>query len=112
VFYYGLIAISADAGKFVQQGLQLEGYDVKGYDVNFANPNFDQAVQEMKANGTDIVFDVIDDGTNRKLCDTMQRYGLQVKAKFSTVVSYGDEIGNDFSDVCRNSIYTSASSMS
>src|SRR4051794_35344875 len=72
VFYYGLIAISADAGAFVQKGLQLEGYDVKGYDVNFANPNFDQAVQEMKANGTDIILDVIDDGTNRKLCDTMQ----------------------------------------
>jgi ABC-type branched-subunit amino acid transport system substrate-binding protein len=112
VFYYGLIAISADAGKFVQQGLQLEGYDVKGYDVNFANPNFDQAVQEMKANGTDIIFDVIDDGTNRKLCDAMQRYDLTVKAKVSTVVSYGDEIGNDFSDVCRNSIYASGSTMS
>jgi ABC-type branched-subunit amino acid transport system substrate-binding protein len=112
VFYYGLIAISADAGAFVQQGLKLEGYDVTGYDVNFANPNFDQAVQDMKNNGTDMILDVIDDGTNRKLCDTMQRYGLTVKAKVSTVVSYGDEIGTDFSDVCRNSIYISGNTMS
>jgi ABC-type branched-subunit amino acid transport system substrate-binding protein len=112
VFYYGLIAISADAGAFVQQGLKLEGYDVSGYDVNFANPNFDQAVQDMKSNGTDMILDVIDDGTNRKLCDTMQRYGLTVKAKVSTVVSYGDEIGTDFSDVCRNSIYISGNTVS
>jgi ABC-type branched-subunit amino acid transport system substrate-binding protein len=112
VFYYGLIAISADAGNFVQQGLKLEGYDVTGYDVNFANPNFDQAVQDMKNNGTDMILDVIDDGTNRKLCDTMQRAGLTVKAKVSTVVSYGDEIGTDFSDVCRNSIYISGNTMS
>jgi ABC-type branched-subunit amino acid transport system substrate-binding protein len=112
VFYYGLIAISADAGAFVQQGLKLEGYDVTGYDVNFANPNFDQAVQDMKSNGTDMILDVIDDGTNRKLCDTMQRAGLTVKAKVSTVVSYGDEIGTDFSDVCRNSIYITGNTMS
>ena len=112
VFYYGLIAISADAGAFVQQGLKLEGYDVTGYDVNFANPNFDQAVQDMKNNGTDMILDVIDDGTNRKLCDTMQRYNLTVKAKVSTVVSYGDEVGTDFSDVCRNSIYISGDTMS
>ena len=112
VFYYGLIAISADAGHFVMDGLKLEGFDVTGYDVNFANPNFDQAVQDMKSNGTDMILDVIDDGTNRKLCDTMQRYNLSVKAKVSTVVSYGDEIGTDFSDVCRNSIYISGSTMS
>ena len=113
VFFYGLIAISADAGKFVQEGLKLEGYDVTGYDVNFANPNFDQAVQDMKNNGTDMILDVIDDGTNRKLCDTMQRYNLNtIKAKVSTVVSYGDEIGTDFSDVCRSSIYISGNTMS
>ena len=113
VFYYGLIAISADAGAFVQQGLKLEGYDVTGYDVNFANPNFDQAVQDMKNNGTDMILDVIDDGTNRKLCDTMQRAGLDtIKAKVSTVVSYGDEIGTDFSEVCRKSIFISGQTMS
>lgn len=112
VFFYGLIAISADAGKFVMEGLKKEGYEVTGYDVNFANPNFDQAVDDMKANGTDMILDVIDDGTNRKLCDTMQRKGLSVKAKVSTVVSYGDEIGTDFSDICRNSIFISGDTMS
>jgi hypothetical protein len=66
----------------------------------------------MKSNGTDMILDVIDDGTNRKLCDTMQRAGLRVKAKVSTVVSYGDEIGTDFSEVCRDSIYISGNTMS
>jgi ABC-type branched-subunit amino acid transport system substrate-binding protein len=112
VFFYGLIAISADAGAFVQKGLELEGFDVTGYNVNFANPNFDQAVDEMKKNGTDMILDVIDDGTNQKLCATMERYGLRVKAKVSTVVSYGDEIGTNFSDVCRNSIYIAGNTMS
>jgi len=111
VFFYGLIAISADAGKFVIEGLKKEGIEATGYDVNFANPNFDQYVDEMKANGTDMILDVIDDGTNRKLCDTMQRKGLSVKAKVSTVVSYGDEIGTDFSDICRPSIYIGGDTM-
>lgn len=112
VFFYGLIAISADAGKFVIEGLKKEGIEATGYDVNFANPNFDQYVDEMKANGTDMILDVIDDGTNRKLCDTMQRKGLSVKAKVSTIVSYGDEIGTDFSEICRPSIFISGSTMS
>jgi len=32
-------------------------------------------------------------GANRKLCDAMQRYGLKVKAKVSTIVAYGDSVG-------------------
>jgi hypothetical protein len=42
----------------------------------------------------------------------MQRYGFSVKAKVSTVVSYGDEVGNEFSDACRNSIYIAGSTVS
>lgn len=112
VFYYGLIGESKQAGDFVKKGLQLEGYQVVDEDVNFANPNFDQSVQDMKKQGVDIMFDVIDDGANRKLCDTMQRYGFSVKAKVSTVVSYGDEVGDNFADVCRNSVYISGSTVS
>jgi branched-chain amino acid transport system substrate-binding protein len=112
VFYYGLIGESKQAGDFTLTGLKKEGYDAIAYDVNFASPNFDQAVQDMKNNGVDSIFDVIDDGANRKLCDTMQRYGFSVKAKVSTVVSYGDEVGNEFSDVCRNSIYIAGSTVS
>jgi branched-chain amino acid transport system substrate-binding protein len=112
VFYYGLIGESKQAGDFTITGLQKEGYEVTAYDINFASPNFDQAVQDMKNNGVDSVFDVLDNGANRKLCDTMQRYGFTVKAKVSTVVSYGDEVGDEFSDACRNSIYITGSSVS
>ena len=42
--FSGLLAISADAGKFVIEGLKKEGIEATGYDVNFANPNFDQYV--------------------------------------------------------------------
>ena len=111
VFFYGLINISKDAGQFVMDGLKSEGFEVTPYDVNFANPNFDQYVDDMKAKGIDIILDVIDDGTNRKLCDTMQRKGVSVTAKVSTVVSYGDEIGTDFAPICRPSIYISGNTM-
>ena len=39
-----------------------------------------------------------------------ERYNLKVPAKVSTVVSYGDSIGPDFSDVCRDSIFISGCS--
>jgi branched-chain amino acid transport system substrate-binding protein len=112
VFYYGLIGESKQAGDFTITGLQKEGYEVTGYDINFASPNFDQAVQDMKNNGVDSIFDVIDNGANRKLCDTMERYGFTVKAKVSTVVSYGQEVGDEFSQSCRDSIYIAGSTVS
>jgi ABC-type branched-subunit amino acid transport system substrate-binding protein len=112
VFFYGLINISKDAGQFVMDGLESEGFEVTPYDVNFTNPNFDQYVDDMKAKGIDIILDVIDDGTNRKLCDAMQRKGVSVTAKVSTVVSYGDEIGTDFAPICRPTIYITGNTMS
>ncbi len=111
VFYYTGVAESEQAANFTQKGLQLEGYSVNMYGVLLGNPSFDQGVQEAQSNGTEIIFDTIDDGANRKLCDTMQRYGLQVKAKVSTVVAYGDAVGTDFSDICRNVVYIGGSSV-
>jgi len=105
VFYYSGVAESEQAANFTQKGLQLEGYSVSMYGVILGNPSFDQAVQQMQSNGTQIIFDTVDDGANRKLCDTMQRYKFSVPAKVSTVVAYGDAVGTDFSDVCRNSVY-------
>ena len=41
--------------------------------MSFAAPSFDQAVADMQRKGTQIIFDAMDDGANRKLCDAMAR---------------------------------------
>jgi branched-chain amino acid transport system substrate-binding protein len=105
VFYYDPPAESKQAGDFIKKGLELEGYQVTAYPLNFANPNFDQPVLQMQRNGTEIVFDAIDDGANRKMCDSFARYGYQPKAKVSTIVAYGDSVGTDFAEICRDVYY-------
>lgn len=109
VFYYDL-AESQQAGKFFAKGLQLEGFRVTEFPINFANPNFDQPAAQMKSLGIDVVFDAMDDGANRKLCDAMSRNGYIPKAKVSTIVAFGQSIGTDFPRDCRNVIYISGSS--
>jgi branched-chain amino acid transport system substrate-binding protein len=105
VLSYGDIAESSQAGARFSRGLEIEGFAVQTYSVNFANPQFDQIVADMQRRGTQMVIDTMDDGANRKLCDTMQRRGFQPVAKVSTVVAAGDSIGTDFSDICRNIIF-------
>lgn len=104
VFSYD-IDESKQAGAFVAKGLELEGFQVTPYTVSFAAPSFDQAVADMQRQGVQIVFDAMDDGANRKLCDAMARRQFTVKAKVSTIVSFGDSVGNDYNDTCRNSVY-------
>jgi branched-chain amino acid transport system substrate-binding protein len=105
VFAYD-IDESKQAGQFIQKGLQLEGYSQADmYIVSFAAPSFDQAVAEMQSKGTEIVFDAMDDGANRKLCDAMERRNFKPKAKVSTVVSLGDRVGTDYNDTCRNIVF-------
>lgn len=104
VFAYD-IDESKQAGDSFAKGLQLEGFDVKTYTVSFAAPSFDQAVASMQQDGTQIIFDAMDDGANRKLCDAMARRQFTVKAKVSTVVSFGQKVGTTYNDTCRNSVY-------
>ena len=110
VFSYD-IDESKQAGSFILKGLELEGFDVTSYAVSFAAPSFDQAVADMQNKGTQIVFDAMDDGANRKLCDAMERRRFAPKAKVSTIVSMGDSVGNDYNDTCRNSVYITGESM-
>ncbi|MEO7428043.1 MAG: ABC transporter substrate-binding protein, partial [Acidimicrobiales bacterium] len=84
---------------------------VTSYAVSFAAPSFDQAVADMQNKGVQIMFDAMDDGANRKLCDAMARRQFSVKAKVSTIVSMGDSVGNDYNDTCRNSVYVAGESM-
>ena len=104
VFEYD-IAESQQAGEEFAQGLRLEGYAVDVYKVSFAAPSFDQPVATMQSQGTQIIFDAMDDGANRKLCDAMARRQFSVKAKVSTPVSMGDAVGTTYNDTCRNSVY-------
>jgi branched-chain amino acid transport system substrate-binding protein len=101
---------SAQAGEFIAKGLQLEGYEVDRYTVSFAAPSFDQVVADMQRKGTEIVFDSMDDGANRRFCDTLARRGYQVKAKVSTIVAMGQSLGQDFNETCRNVTYITLSS--
>jgi branched-chain amino acid transport system substrate-binding protein len=104
VFYYDL-AESQQAGKWYAKGLALEGFEVTEFPINFANPNFDQPAAQMRSRGIEVVFDSIDDGANRKLCDAMSRNGFVPKAKVSTIVAMGQSVGSDLPRDCRNVVY-------
>ena len=58
-------------GDLTVSGLQLEGYDVVREQVDFAVPNFDAAVIDMKAHHVDTVFDALDSTGNVSLCKAM-----------------------------------------
>ena len=104
VFSYD-IDESKQAGTAFVKGLELEGFEVSSYTVSFAAPSFDQAVADMQRNGVQIIFDSMDDGANRKLCDAMARRKFTVKGKVSTVVSFGEKVGTSYNDTCRNSVF-------
>ena len=104
VFSYD-IDESRQAGAFIVKGLELEGFKVTSYSVSFAAPSFDQAVADMERQGTQIVFDAMDDGANRKLCDAMARRNFKPKAKVSTIVSFRESVKDNYNDACRNALY-------
>ncbi len=104
VFTYD-IDESKQAGTLFTKGLELEGFQVTTYTVSFAAPSFDQAVAQMQREGTELILDAMDDGANRKLCDAMARRNFSVKAKVSTVVSFGENVGTAYNDTCRNSVF-------
>ena len=104
VFRYD-IAESAQAGQTFINGLEAEGFSVQAYTVSFAAPSFDQAVADMQRRGVELIFDSMDDGANRRLCDAMTRRGFTPKAKVSTVVIMGDGVESNYDKTCRNVIF-------
>jgi branched-chain amino acid transport system substrate-binding protein len=100
VFSYD-IAESAQAGDFLEAGLEAEGFQVSRYVVSFAAPSFDAAVAEMQRNGTELVFDAMDTGANIRLCDAIARRGFEIRAKVSTIPVMGASFGEQFNDACR-----------
>jgi branched-chain amino acid transport system substrate-binding protein len=109
VFFYD-IDESRQAGEGFATGLELEGFEVERYVISFAAPNFAQPVADMQRRGTEIVFDGMDDGGNRRLCDAMASGGFTPEAKVSTVVAFGDAVRDRYNDTCRNAIFITGDS--
>jgi branched-chain amino acid transport system substrate-binding protein len=110
VFGYDISESSQAADQFVA-ALRAEGFDVTQYTVSFAAPSFDQAVADMQQRGTEIIFDAMDDGANRRLCDSMGRRNFKPKAKVSTVVVMGESIGRNYNETCRDIVHVSVEAL-
>ncbi len=104
VVYYDIDA-SAQQGEAFAKAMEAEGYEVSRYPVSFAAPSFDQAVADMQSKGVELIADAMDDGANRRLCDSIQRRKFTPKAKVSTVVVMGQSVGDNYNDSCRDIIY-------
>ncbi|MFN2538065.1 MAG: ABC transporter substrate-binding protein [Mycobacteriales bacterium] len=108
VVYYN-VASSARFGKSIANGLRAEGYAVVEKQINFALPDFDSAVLDMKNQGVKYVYDALDTGGNVSLCRAMDADGLspQVTAKVTTTQGWVGSIKADFRDSpgCRNKLW-------
>lgn len=110
VFAYDVAESSQAADRFAK-GLESEGFTVQRYTVSFAAPSFDQAVADMQRRGIELVYDSMDDGANRRLCDAMTRRKFTPKAKVSTVVILGDGVDANYDQNCRNVIFVPTESV-
>src|SRR4051812_46830414 len=108
VIYYNQ-ADSQRYGDNLVRGLQAEGYTVYAKEINFALPDYDSAVLDLKAQGVRYVYDALDSGGNQNLCASMDANGLsdQLKAKVTTTQSWNDSIRTDYGDSpkCRGVIW-------
>lgn len=109
-FFYSEASSQQQAYIFEQEA-QAEGiqtaYESGGHNgENLAAPNFDTDVLTMKSSGAQGIFDAVDINGNQKICTSMDRYGVTVKAKVSTIEVWSQDIGTPaWSKPCRDSIY-------
>jgi ABC-type branched-subunit amino acid transport system substrate-binding protein len=108
VVYYNQ-ADSQRYGDNLIKGLQAEGYTVSAKEINFALPDYDSAVLDMKAQGVQYVYDALDSGGNENLCASMDANGLsdQLTAKVTTTQSWTESVRTQYGDApkCRNVIW-------
>ena len=108
VVYYNQ-ADSQRYGDDIAKGLRAEGYDVVVKEVNFALPDYDSAVLDMKAQGVKYVYDALDASGNENLCASMDANGLSqsLMAKVTTTQSWVASIATQYQDapVCRGKIW-------
>jgi len=114
VVYYN----QADSQRYADnlvQGLRAEGYTAVPEEVNFALPDYDSAVLDLRAQGVTYVYDVLDAGGNENLCASMDANGLsgQVTAKVTTTQSWVGAVDTqyDSSPVCRNKIWATGNTL-
>lgn len=105
-------AASAAYARLVEQGLKAEGYEVVTEQVDFALPNFRAVAADLKEQGADLVFDAVDSHGNAKLCEAMDRAGVQVTAKVTNVQNWTSTVPDDYKDAprCRNALWATGSS--
>ncbi|MCU1590182.1 MAG: amino acid/amide transporter substrate-binding protein family [Frankiales bacterium] len=115
VVYYNQ-ADSQRYGDNLIRGLQAEGYTVAAKEINFALPDYDSAVLDMKAQGVEYVYDALDSGGNQNLCASMDANGLsdQLTAKVTTTQSWTESVRTDYGDSpkCRNVIWATGNTRS
>ncbi|MHB8467704.1 MAG: type 1 periplasmic-binding domain-containing protein, partial [Acidimicrobiales bacterium] len=74
--------------------------------------NWDADVLAMKDKHIDGIFDAVDVSANQKICASMDRYGVSVKVKASTIEVWSQDIGSGgWSSPCRNSVYVTGSTV-
>jgi branched-chain amino acid transport system substrate-binding protein len=114
VVYYN-VADSERFGKSIANGLRAEGYAVIEKQINFALPDYDSAVLDMKSQGVKYVYDALDTGGNVSLCRAMDADGLssQVTAKVTTTQGWVDSIKGDYADSpgCRNKLWATGNDL-
>ena len=114
VVYYNQSA-SQRYGESIAAGLQKEGYRVVSKEVNFALPDYDSAVLDMKAQGAQYVYDALDSNGNENLCNAMDANGLssRVTAKVTTTQSWTASIRQQYADapLCRNKIWATGNTL-
>jgi ABC-type branched-subunit amino acid transport system substrate-binding protein len=115
VLYYN----QADSQRFgdnLVRGLQAEGYTAIAKEINFALPDYDSAVLDLKAQGVQYIYDALDSGGNENLCASMDANGLSdaITAKVTTTQSWTDSVRTEYTDSpkCRNVIWATGNSRS
>ncbi|WP_432094959.1 ABC transporter substrate-binding protein [Streptomyces sp. bgisy100] len=105
-------AASAAYARLVMRGLKAEGYRVVPEEVDFALPNFQAVAADLRAAGADLVFDAMDTHGNSRLCQAMDRAGVEVTAKVTNVQNWSDAVPEDYRDApaCRNALWATGSS--
>lgn len=107
VVYYGIEA-SQRYGQAIADFLRTnEKLEVMVCEINFALPNYDRCVLDMKANGVTAVWDAIDGNGNANLCKAMEDNGYIPQVKASTIQTFTAEAGELFSESpeCLNHVF-------
>jgi ABC-type branched-subunit amino acid transport system substrate-binding protein len=114
VVYYN-VASSTRFGQSIASGLRAEGYSVVEKQINFALPDFDSAVLDMRSQGVKYVYDALDTGGNVSLCRAMDADGLspQITAKVTTTQGWVGSVSTDYTDSpgCRNKIWATGNDL-